>query len=595
MKCKKMTVDEILAQLKEGTSEENKAQLKSLYSPIVNAMNDILDEIVKGAADKEDIAKIDELKSAVAEINGEKGLKSDITKLFEQVKEVNSVIADLKKQGVKQELISKFDEQLNAMFDSESFELFKTGKKTKTGSFDISAMKSAEYPVNMTSNYTGSILISQQQKRVIDPFASGKTHLREVLATEQGDPQFPTLTYNQISALNRNARFVTENGLLPESAFSVKEVTTGTKRLGTTIFVSKRMLKSRVWVRSYLLNRIPVCIAMAEDWNILFGDGQGENLEGIVNNENVKSIESIIADAVVTGTAGSVASVATYNGGADTIITFAAAQPEIRSGQSIVFTGAAEHSPLLTAKTLVKMNDTQILLPGVAYQSETAANLAFTVKNQFYQNIEDPNSEDVIRTAFAVMNYGEYNPTCIVLNPSDVNTIQGEKDTTGRSLNLVTVVNGRKFIAGYLIIESTQIPVGKYFLGDTVNGASLVDYTNLSVEWADDVDSKRRNCVALIAQEEVILALYNPFAFAYGDLASLKTAITKPAAQEEPETHTTTTVVYEQVDATGQNPASKGYYKKNASGAFVAATETEPAADTTYYTRTETVTEVTTE
>jgi|GEM_PF-388332 len=594
MKCKKMTVDEILAQLKEGTSEENKAQLKSLYSPIVNAMNDILDEIVKGAADKEDLAKIDELKSAVAEINGEKGLKSDITKLFEQVKEVNSVIADLKKQGVKQELISKFDEQLNAMFDSESFELFKTGKKTKTGSFDISAMKSAEYPVNMTSNYTGSILISQQQKRVIDPFASGKTHLREVLATEQGDPQFPTLTYNQISALNRNARFVTENGLLPESAFSVKEVTTGTKRLGTTIFVSKRMLKSRVWVRSYLLNRIPVCIAMAEDWNILFGDGQGENLEGIVNNENVKSIESIIADAVVTGTAGSVASVATYNGGADTIITFAAAQPEVRSGQSIVFTGAAEHSPLLTAKTLVKMNDTQILLPGVAYQSETAANLAFTVKNQFYQNIEDPNSEDVIRTAFAVMNYGEYNPTCIVLNPSDVNTIQGEKDTTGRSLNLVTVVNGRKFIAGYLIIESTQIPVGKYFLGDTVNGASLVDYTNLSVEWADDVDSKRRNCVALIAQEEVILALYNPFAFAYGDLASLKTAITKPAAQEEPETHTTTTVVYEQVDATGQNPASKGYYKK-VNGEFVAATETSPADNTTYYTRTETVTEVTTE
>lgn len=594
MKCKKMTVDEILAQLKEGTSEENKAQLKSLYSPIVNAMNDILDEIVKGAADKEDLAKIDELKSAVAEINGEKGLKSDITKLFEQVKEVNSVIADLKKQGVKQELISKFDEQLNAMFDSESFELFKTGKKTKTGSFDISAMKSAEYPVNMTSNYTGSILISQQQKRVIDPFASGKTHLREVLATEQGDPQFPTLTYNQISVLNRNARFVTENGLLPESAFSVKDVTTGTKRLGTTIFVSRRMLKSRVWVRSYLLNRIPVCIAMAEDWNILFGDGQGENLEGIVNNENVKSIESIIADAVVTGTAGSVASVATYNGGADTIITFAAAQPEVRSGQSIVFTGAAEHSPLLTAKTLVKMNDTQILLPGVAYQSETAANLAFTVKNQFYQNIEDPNSEDVIRTAFAVMNYGEYNPTCIVLNPSDVNTIQGEKDTTGRSLNLVTVVNGRKFIAGYLIIESTQIPVGKYFLGDTVNGASLVDYTNLSVEWADDVDSKRRNCVALIAQEEVILALYNPFAFAYGDLAFLKTAITKPAAQEEPETHTTTTVVYEQVDATGQNPASKGYYKK-VNGEFVAATETSPADNTTYYTRTETVTEVTTE
>ena len=320
---------------------------------------------------------------------------------------------------------------------------------------------------------------------------------------------------------------MTENGLLPESAFKVKEVTTGTKRLGTTIFISKRMLKSRVWVRSYLLNKIPVMIAMAEDWNILFGDGQGENLEGIVNNENVKSIESIISNAVVTGSAGSVSAVESYNDGADTIITFAAAQTNIRSGQSIKFTGADEGSALLTAHTLVKMNDTQVLLVGVAYAAATASGLAFEVKNQFYQNIEEPNSEDVIRTAFAVMAYGEYNPTVIVLNPSDVNTIQGEKDTTGRSLNLVTIVNGRKYIAGYLIVESTQIPVGKYFLGDTVNGASLVDYTNLSVEWAEDVETKRRNVVALIAQEEVILALYNPFAFAYGDLAQLKTAITK--------------------------------------------------------------------
>lgn len=593
MKMKKMTVEDFLKNLKSETPDKAKDQLKSIYEPIVEVLNGFIDSVVAGSVTKEDIAAIDELKNTVAEMTGEKGMKSDIAKLFESVKQVNETIEKLKKSGLSTDAISKFDEQLNAMFDSERFADFLAGRKSKSGEFDVSALKSAEYPVNMTSNYSGDNLISQQQKRVIDPFANGKVHLREVLTTEQGDPQYPNLTYNQISALNRNARFVTENGLLPESSFSVKEVTTGTKRLGTTLFISKRMLKSRVWVRSYLLNKLPVMIAMAEDWNILFGDGQGENLEGIVNNENVKSVESIISDAVVTGTAGSVSSVATYNGGADSIITFAAAQPNIRSGQSIVFTGAAAESPLLTAHTLIKMNDTQILLPGVAYQSETAANLAFTVNNQFYQNIEDPNSEDVIRTAFAVMNYGEYNPTAIVLNPSDVNTIQGEKDTTGRSLNLVTVVNGRKYIAGQLIIESTQIPVGKYFLGDTVSGASLVDYTNLGVEWAEDVETKRRNCVALIAQEEVILALYNPFAFAYGDLASLKSAITKPAVVT-PVVSTTTVVVYEQVDATGQNPASKGYYKK-VNGEFVEATETSPADNTTYYTRTETVTETTTE
>ena len=115
MKLKKMTVDELLVAMKADTTEENKAQLKNLYEPIVNAVNGLLDEIVKGAADKEDLSKIDELKAALNEINGEKGMKGDIQSLFDQVKQVNETISTLKKQGMSQDVISKFDEQLNAM------------------------------------------------------------------------------------------------------------------------------------------------------------------------------------------------------------------------------------------------------------------------------------------------------------------------------------------------------------------------------------------------------------------------------------------------------------------------------------------------
>jgi hypothetical protein len=56
-----------------------------------------------------------------------------------------------------------------------------------------------------------------------------------------------------------------------------------------------------------------------------------------------------------------------------------------------------------------------------------------------------------------------------------------------------------------------------------------VDYTNLNLEWAEDVEDKLTNSVHLIAQEEVIFPIYNPWAFAYGSIAALKTAITKPA------------------------------------------------------------------
>lgn len=64
-------------------------------------------------------------------------------------------------------------------------------------------------------------------------------------------------------------------------------------------------------------------------------------------------------------------------------------------------------------------------------------------------------------------------------------------------------------------------------LGDFNMASALVDYSSLTLEWAEDVETKLCNEVVLIAQEEVIFPVYMPWAFAYGDLAALKEAITK--------------------------------------------------------------------
>ena len=68
--------------------------------------------------------------------------------------------------------------------------------------------------------------------------------------------------------------------------------------------------------------------------------------------------------------------------------------------------------------------------------------------------------------------------------------------------------------------------MGKYFVGDFLRGADLIDYTSLGIEFAEDVSTKLKNYVAVIAQEEVIWPVYMPWAFAYGSLDSVKTAIT---------------------------------------------------------------------
>lgn len=46
--------------------------------------------------------------------------------------------------------------------------------------------------------------------------------MRDVLTTLTADPAYPQLAYAQVYAFNRNARFVTENGRLPESSIKVK-------------------------------------------------------------------------------------------------------------------------------------------------------------------------------------------------------------------------------------------------------------------------------------------------------------------------------------------------------------------------------------
>ena len=509
------------------------AEQKSFMENILGAMCDVVNKANEGNITKEDMtAQFDAINDKLKGYDSEKfaQIVKDNEELREMLKKSMDVIEKANNAGTAgTKAISKFDEKLNEMFDSEKFQDFVEGRTRKSGSFDGFSMKDivSVFANGLdTANYTGSILISQQDQRYFSKYNPAKLHLRDVLPVLQGDPQFPTYTFGQVDSVDRNIRYVTENGELPESSISLKEVTAATVRVGTHLKVSKRMLKSRIFLRSYLLATLPDRVYLAEDWNILFGDGTGDQLLGIANQTGCVPVETIIGSAIVTISAGDVDSVASYNSGADTIITFEDPQPDIIEGMNITIANSGV-SAFNKTWPVVKMNDRQILIKGGAYSSSlVAANITGTVNSGAYKSIAYPNSADVINTIFAVMNYAQYSPTAIVLNPITVNSIMAEKDTMGRNLALIVNNNGVKTLNGIPIIEMTSIPVGKYLVGDFANAANLIDYTALTLEWAEDVDTKLKNYVALIAQEEIIFPVYMPWAFAYGDLASVKTAIT---------------------------------------------------------------------
>ena len=507
--------------------KELEAQQAAFLGKIEEKMQGIVDDALKGVISKEEVTA--QVNAAIKEFEESHQAKADdeIKELAAQIKTLGENIAKMKSVGVTNGQLSNFSRLIDEMYESEKFQDFLDDKSRKTGKFNGFSLKDIT-PDSMTNDYTGNILITEQQRVVANKYAPKRLHMRDILTSLAGDPAYPNLAFTEIELVDRNARYFSENGRLSQSHIKVKEQNVSVKRLGTFLAISKRMLKSRAYVKSFIVAMLPEAVYMAEDWNILFGDGNGENLEGITKKTGCVSIES--------GSAGSVHAVSalsTVDGSAQQgiVVEFTNPQPTILDGMKITFANAVVNTGLNATHDVIKMNDRQILIPGLTLSgAETGvASMTFTVNNGGFQSIDEPNSFDVIKTAFAVMTYAQFKPTAIVLNPITVNIIESEKDTLGRNLGLIQDNGGVKYIAGRPIIEYDGIPAGKYLIGDfSAMAAALVDYTNLTLEWAEDIESKLTNQVVLIAQEEIIFPIYNPWAFAYGDLATLKAAVTKP-------------------------------------------------------------------
>lgn len=489
---------------------------------------DIVNKSNEGAISETDFAE--RIKSALKPFEGVTNesvqqLVRDHQSALETIKNLGDEIEKLKQRGISTDFISKFDESFNAMYDSEKFQKFAFENGAPAKGF---VMKD----VSLSGNYQGSTMLTEQTDIVVTRAVDKRDHIRNHATVLQGDPEKPYYGYQEIYEVDRNARYVSENGMLPESSFKVREATAEVKRAGTHFKLSKRMLKSRVYVRSFILNKIVAAVRMAEDYGILFGDGSGDNLKGITTYEGVTPVEKIITTALFTVAAGGVEGIEKVSNGV--LVTLEKPNDLLMEGLKVVVSGATKNTGLNGTFDVIKYNDTTILLEGVTLTSDAeadlktdAAGMALSFKNGLYQSIESPNSVDALQAAVAVMTYAEYEPTILALNPLTITAISCEKATDGNRLDVVRDINGNMIVGPLTVTPNKDIPMGKYFLGDLNNGAHIVDYTPLTLEWADDVNTKLKNQVVLLAQEELIVPVMCPWAFAYGNIKDLIAALKK--------------------------------------------------------------------
>lgn len=508
---------------KDLTSEE-----KALLGSIQQKCKDVCEDFTKGLMSKHDIEqKFREISDSIADTL--KGLHNfeDIKKSYQEQSDKVTALAEafdkIKSNGGTMTSVNEVEKAVSDFLDTPSCQGYFNSREKSSGvlNLDLKGL------VSITENTNTPMGNNRSTGRVVTSVNEQRLNLRDLMVIEQGDPSALSISYEQVYDFDRNAIVVSENGMLSESSLKFKEEYTNVKRIGTHMNLSKRLLKAKRYVVSFILNRLPLWVKTAENYQILFGDGTGDNLKGITTYDEVVCVSEFIGGNYTTLAAGAIESLTKTENG-QTIVTLATANDKLTDNMKVTLAGATVETGLNATFVIHKMNDRKFAIDFKYKGTETSiAAMTGAIKSGMFGSVEDPNHKDAVNAIFAVLNFGQYAPNTLVLHPSTVFTISTGKDTTGRDLNLITEVNGRKYIGSIPIVECNSIGVGKYFAGDLLNGCALIDYTALSVEFADDVATKLKNMTTVIIQEEVMMPVYMPWAFAYGDLEDVLNAIKK--------------------------------------------------------------------
>ena len=488
--------------------------IKSLLETVKGEVNTLVDEKNKGLVSEESLTEkfksfedklnsIEDLSKSNEEV---KGLVDGIYKEIEMIKDSSK---QTKLKLTREEAIGKAVTELTENEDYTKW--VNEGCKGKSPEVTV------KYALN--SGRTGTVLISNQSNHVEDSFVPRKLYMRDVLPT--GSIEQPYLVHDKVTSFTNPALGLGETDSALEVTMTTAEQTTSYKRIATFLDVSKPSVKAVKWLQGHLSRRMPEDIKMHEDFQILFGDGAGNNVDGLFENATLLDLTG------ASFSAGAVSSVATYDGGDKAIVTFAA-EHGLNNGLKITFASATEAT--YNAQFAVNVRTSKSIVIDVAYVAEanTSAWTGTTVYG-LADKVDNATEVDVLNAAKSVMRVGRYMITAHVINPIDAGIIEAAKDTTSQYITgKAERVSGILYIDGIPCIETDAMKQGWGMSLDARNVAELLEFTSLSVYSMTDATLEKTNQVRFFANEEIVFPIYNPFLATYYNYATVIAALETP-------------------------------------------------------------------
>jgi HK97 family phage major capsid protein len=515
MEFVKKTAEEMAEMSAKELAEYHSAEMDHNYAKLTKSISekaskteiDSIKAEIQEAAKKENEA----VEARVKEIS-EKNVELE-TALKAQGERIKSVKQEAAEIDFKNPIKNSIAKSIAALLSSDEFAKMQGNDfKGATKAYGEKAV------VDITTDHTGTVLLSDIRDRVRYDEDTVMPHMYDFIPRDTTDgnqivfPQFYSLT----DALVGASAMYGENGEITDVEFKTKEVIATIKRIGQGLLLSKRYIKTNGlrWVQSYILNRLPNLMLTKLDFQMLFGSGSGDELDGLTGSAQSFDLTPN------TYTATAFSSVEDYADGL-VKVTFAAAH-NIKNGDNLTIADSTNYND--TYNSVIVISETEVLIEATYVTEADTSAWTGSSTNSWYLSVDGANSYDVAIAAVSIMKSRGFNPTAIIVNPNELGQMSLTKSTQEEYLDIIRDAANNLRIKGLPVIELQAMPAGKMLIGN-FNEVAISEYTPLQISASESTSEKRKNQVAFIGEMELIFPIYNPYAFMYVDVSSAKTEL----------------------------------------------------------------------
>ena len=496
----------------KALQEENKKTIDAFKLEI----NGIVKEQVGEGITQDKLDKlVAELEDKYKEIAGVdlQAVTKNLQDVQDKQVELAKAMTKLKSNPIATAPTNRFKEDLEKWIDSDEFKEWK--ENVERGKGGHSPKLELKYSLTEGSSRTGLQLVTSRSTKVGDAFQPRRYHVRDLLQVVPTD--MPNHVFDQVTEWIPGIDMNSENGEANSFDIKTEEKTVNSKRIAGYMDISNNSLRSAQYLTNHILNRAPEKLLNVEDFQLIFGDGTGNNVEGFKVNATEFDLDG------PSFVAGDISSAASYAGGTATELTFASAH-NLSNAYQITIADSTNYNG--TWNVNVK-SEVKIVIDS-AYTAESTAAWTATTNHYLKESVDGAQEWDVLISAAAFMANSEYKLTAYVLNPATSAKIEMLKATDLQYVGKIERIDGVLYIAGIPVIEHNSMPANEFLGGDFEMAAELQQYEGVTMRFIEDTDYARKNKQMLLISEQIVLPIYNPFMFVSGTFAEAKAQLETP-------------------------------------------------------------------